>query len=88
MGVLNKDELSDVLNVLFNQMQEQKMLPPQLISDKTQIIEQVAENLSNNCEIDKSDLQKPALQKALCVSLISQGVANKNPDPNAYFADP
>lgn len=77
--MLNKNELIEVLELLFNRMQENGMLPP-TIENKQALIEEVANQIDSNFEIEKQALRNPAIQKSLSLCILSAAIAGKNPN--------
>lgn len=77
--ILNKDELIQVLELLFNRMQRNGMLPPS-IQNKQTLIEAVANHIDANFEIQKEVLRNPAIQKSLSLCILSAAIADRNPN--------
>lgn len=76
MSALKKDELEKVLEIMFNQLQQKRLLPDG-VQNKDELIQKVADKLENT-SIDKEDLHKTEIKNALSVALMSEIVADKN----------
>lgn len=76
MTALKEAELKRVLEVLFDELKEKKMLPDG-VENKDQLIEKVLEKLQD-VEIDKEDLHKSETKNALCLSIAAQALSDKN----------
>jgi len=81
MPVLKQEELTKVLDVLFEALLNKGMLPKEVAADKEAIIEKIVTNFNeNNIEITKENVLDPKYQKGLCLIIIDELVGSKHPE--------